>query len=136
MPFASTRLTSKVLFFLAFAGPIPAAAPALANSGVYMPPPPSGPGGQDMIETTTGARCSQSVNGSGAYLDIGVSANNGMGDDRLFNSAQNNDVSALGYARVVIPLGGRVKRIDCLRLYEMELQRMRQEIELLRMGLE
>jgi hypothetical protein len=43
---------------------------------------------------------------------------------------------ALGYARLIIPLGRRPTRIDCAALYELEIERLRREIELLSIGLE
>ena len=111
------------------------------TSGIFLPAQPSGPGGQDQIESTTGARCSQSINSPGAYLDIGLAAHNDS-DDRFFLSGQNNnrsndrDIIITGYARMIMPLGETPKRIDCSRLYEIELERLQQEIKLLRMGVE
>lgn len=49
-----------------------AASPAAAQPGVYLPPAPSGTGGEDSIETAEGTRCRQSINSSGPYLDVGV----------------------------------------------------------------
>lgn len=37
-------------------------------------------------------------------------------------------------ARMVVPLGKKPARIDCARLYELELARMKREIELLKMA--
>ena len=111
------------------------------TSGIFLPAQPSGPGGQDQIESTTGARCSQSINSPGAYLDIGLAAHNDS-DDRFFLSGQNNnrsndrDIIITGYARMIMPLGETPKRIDCSRLYEIEFERLQQEIKLLRMGVE
>ena len=109
---------------------------ASADSGVFLPSAPRGPGGQDTIESATGTRCSQSINSSGPYLDLGVSANNS--EDSLFLSDREaeGDLAVIGYARIVIPLGETPKRIDCHRLYEMELERLRAEIDMLRLGLE
>jgi hypothetical protein len=39
------------------------------------------------------------------------------------------------YGRVVIPLGKRPRRVDCTSLYELEIERLRMELELMRMGL-
>ena len=41
---------------------------------------------------------------------------------------------ALAYARVTIPLGKQPKRIDCSRMYEWEIERLQEEIALLRMN--
>lgn len=42
-----------------------ASLPASGQS-VYLPAPPSGPGGEDVIETASGARCRQAINSNGA----------------------------------------------------------------------
>ena len=80
-------------------------------------------------------RCSQSINSNGGYLDLGIaggdlsSAYHSMGDD-------SGSQSAVGYARVIIPLGNAPKRLDCTRLYELEIQKLRAEIDMLKVGLE
>ncbi len=115
---------------------------ALANTqGVYLPPAPRGPGGEDSVQTTTGSTCRQSINSNGAYLDIGAAANaNETLEANTSNLANyyNRDPerSGLVYIRVTIPLGKRPARIDCSRLYEMELARLRAELELLKMAAE
>ncbi len=100
---------------------------------MLLPPAPSGPGGQDSITTSQGVRCSQSVNSSGGYVDFGVTGGGAItiGGDRVAT-----DPDALGYARVVIPLGEQPERLDCSRLYELEIDRLKREIDLLRIGLE
>ncbi len=45
-------------------------------------------------------------------------------------------VNVTGYVRLIVPLGSPPKRLDCIRLYEMELQRLRQELTLMKMGAE
>lgn len=114
---------------------------AHADDGLYLPPAPRGPGGQDSVESSSGARCSQSINSSGPYLDIGVAVDSNRSrfsdrDSLDYSHERTDGAGALGYARIVIPLGEQPDRIDCLRLYELELQRLRQEIEMMRMGLE
>lgn len=115
-------------------------AEALADTqGVYLPPAPRGPGGEDSIETAGGTRCRQSINSNGAYLDMGAAANANkpIADGASLNSYLNEpDQSALAYVRITIPLGKRPERLDCSRLYEMEITRLREELELLRMATE
>ena len=81
------------------------------------------PQGQDEVRAADGTTCRSSISGSGAYLDVGVvggrSANEGMAT----------------YGRVVVPLGRRPSRIDCSRLYALEIQRLEMEIRMLKMGI-
>jgi hypothetical protein len=112
---------------------------AAANNGVYLPPAPAGPGGEDSIETASGTRCRQSINSNGAYLDVGISGSAAKPVDdigRAFIADNGRDREALAYARVTIPLGNRPKRIDCSAVFELEIQRLKREIELLRMAAE
>ena len=51
-----------------------------------------------------------------------------------FVTINERDREALAYARVTMPLGKRPKRIDCSRVYELEIERLREEVALLRMN--
>ena len=109
--------------------------PALAADGLLLPPPPVGPGGEDSITTSEGVRCSQSINSNGGYLDLGVAG----GDlSTYYNSDSSGGApsTAVGYARVIIPLGQTPQRLDCGRLYELEIQKLKAEIDMLKVGLE
>lgn len=79
-------------------------------------------------------RCSQSINSNGGYLDLGVAG----GDLNTYYNADldRRPQSAVGYARVIIPLGETPQRLDCSRLYDLEIQRLKAEIEMLRIGME
>src|SRR5690606_38019558 len=101
--------------------------------GVLLPPPPNGPGGEDSITTSQGVRCSQSINSSGGYLDFGVTGGGGLD---VGQSAVTANPTALGYARVIIPFGQQPQRLNCNRLYELEIDRLQREIQLLTIGLE
>lgn len=94
------------------------------QTSVYLPTPPVAHG-QDMVRGANGVSCQTAVGSGGPYLDVGL-----IGSQDVFN----RDTAAL-YGRVVVPLGKRPKRPDCTKLYEMEISRMRMEIDLLRMGL-
>lgn len=116
---------------------------ALASTnGVYLPPAPRGTGGEDSIETADGTRCRQSINSNGAYLDVGAAGtaasplDDGTGQGNLLVYSQERDRRALAYVRVTIPLGKRPERIDCSRIYEMEIARLQRELELMRMAAE
>lgn len=114
---------------------------AVAQSqGVHLPAAPHGTGGEDSIETASGTRCRQSMNSNGAYLDMGVAGSAASplpetGNPLRYYSPE-RDQRGLVYVRVTIPLGQKPARLDCTRLYEMELARLREEIALLRMAAE
>lgn len=84
----------------------------------------------DTIQTMDGSRCSQSVNGGGAFFGIGVAKTEN--DTQSFTNGSSGTI----YGRLIIPIGKKPKRLDCIRLYELELQRLRSEIEYLSMELE
>lgn len=110
-----------------------------AQPGIYLPQAPMGPGGEDTIETSSGTRCRQSINSSNGYVDVGVagSAASGVPDTvGAFINITERDNQALAYARVTIPLGKMPKRIDCSKIYELEIAKLRQELELLKMNAE
>jgi hypothetical protein len=128
---------ARSLSLVASAELLLAATAAAAQPGIYLPPAPQGPGGEDTIETQSGTRCRQSINGNEGYLDVGVagSAASGMPTGgNVFVSINERDRQALGYARITIPLGKKPKRLDCSRIYELEIQRLREEVALLRMN--
>ncbi len=112
------------------------AAPAFAGTtGVFLPTAPTGSGGEDSIETSTGTRCRQSMNSNGAYVDMGLTGTTASPqDDKLYGYSDSRDREATAYLRVTIPLGHRPDRIDCSRIYELELARLQREVELLRIG--
>jgi hypothetical protein len=111
-----------------------ASSSALAADGLLLPSPPVGPGGEDSITTSEGVRCSQSINSSGGYLDFGVAG----GDLSSYTTPGTApaDQSAIGYARIIIPLGSAPRRLDCSRLYDLEIARLKAEIEMLKVGLQ
>lgn len=100
--------------------------------GLLLPAPPVGPGGEDAITTSEGVRCSQSINSSGGYLDFGVAG----GNLSNYATSSEEDQSTIGYARIIVPLGASPKRLDCSRLYDLEIARLRAEIELLKVGIQ
>jgi hypothetical protein len=107
--------------------------------GIYLPPAPQGPGGEDAIETSSGTRCRQSINGNGAYVDVGVAgstANRFRNFYSVDGNANRGGTEALGYARITMPLGKTPTRLDCSRLYELEIARLKREIELLELAAE
>ncbi|RWE80578.1 MAG: hypothetical protein EOS63_12405 [Mesorhizobium sp.] len=85
------------------------------------------PQGQDEVHASDGTTCRSAVSGSGAYLDLGVIRGN--------NSSNQTNSDIATYGRVVIPIGRTPKRVDCGRLYELEVERLQLELKLLKMGL-
>lgn len=83
------------------------------------------PSGHDEVRAADGTSCRSAISGGGAYLDIGV-----IGTPNASNSATS------AYGRVVVPLGFSRKRIDCTKLYELEVQRLAMELKLMQMGLD
>lgn len=80
--------------------------------------------GQDVVRGADGTTCQSAIASGGPYLDIGVL------QSQDFYARE----SAALYGRVVFPIGRRSRRLDCTRLYQLEIERMRMELEILRMG--
>lgn len=71
-------------------------------------------------------RCSNAI-GSATQLEYGVSGIVNQGSAIDNNQGLIKDVGV--FARIVIPLGNRVKsRVDCNRLYELELRKKQLEV--------
>jgi hypothetical protein len=72
--------------------------------------------------------CSNAI-GSATNLEFGLTSII-QGEDRLTGASRSGDIGV--FARITIPLGKRVKRrIDCSRLYDLELQK--KQLELMRL---
>src|SRR6478735_7603894 len=110
LAYASSPKTCLARFCLASAALILAASCASAADGILLPSPPVGPGGEDSVTTSEGVRCSQSINSSGGYLDFGVAG----GDLGTYTTpgAPVGQQSAIGYARIILPLGNLPRRLD------------------------
>jgi hypothetical protein len=110
-----------------------------ADSGSVSLALPSAPGNYQSDKFRAGdLDCSNAI-GSATQLELGVTGliDGGYYDDvnRYINDRRVDNVGV--YARIVIPLGARPKeRIDCNRLYEMELQLKSLELERLRRELQ
>lgn len=72
----------------------------------------------DEITTSSGIRCRQAVDG-GTTFDAGAV------------SDENGGVGV--YGRITIPIGAP-KRIDCSQLYDLEIEKLKAELESLRQG--
>jgi hypothetical protein len=76
--------------------------------------------------------CSNAI-GSATQLEFGVT-----GIVEKNNTFSSNEIGDVGvYARIVIPLGNRVKsRVDCNKLYELELKKKQLEVQKLEQELQ
>ena len=92
------------------------------NSGFSLPGVTL-PQGTDEVRAADGTSCRSAVGGNGAYLDVGVIGKQSTADDNAY------------YGRVVVPLGKSPKRLDCAKLYELEVERLKLELELAKAGL-
>ncbi|MGL4488510.1 MAG: hypothetical protein ACRCU5_03595 [Rhizobiaceae bacterium] len=81
------------------------------------------PQGTDEVRAADGTSCRSAVGGNGAYVDMGMVGKQGVADNGAY------------YGRVVVPLGKGSKRLDCSRLYELEVERLKLELELAKAGL-
>ena len=92
---------------------------------------PSAPGNYQSDRFRAGdLDCSNAI-GSATTMELGVTGiiNKGEYDalNNYFNDTRTGDIGV--YARIVIPLGKRPKqRIDCNRLYDLELRRKQLEV--------
>lgn len=93
--------------------------------GLNLPQVPL-PSGSDEIRAADGTTCKSSMAANDAYLDVGGIGSQGAGG--TFDSGS-------VYARVVVPLGEKPRRLDCTSLYQLEIQRLQSELQLVRMGL-
>ena len=85
-------------------------------------PSVSRPSGQDIIRGAGGVSCQSAVGGNGPVLDMGV-----IGTQDPYGRD-----GAAAYGRISIPLGHKPKRVDCTRLYELEVERLQLELRMLR----
>lgn len=84
------------------------------------------PSGHDEVRAADGTTCRSAISGNGAYVDVGVIGN---------PEQSNTDGSVSAYTRVVIPLGEKRNRIDCGKLYNLEVRRLEIELKLMELGL-
>ena len=83
--------------------------------------------GHDEVRAADGTTCRSAVGGSGAYMDVGIIGNP--------EQDQSGNSSMSAYGRIVVPLGKLPKRLDCSKLYDLEVQRLELELKLAQMGL-
>ena len=102
---------------------LPSQSTVYNQTSVNLPAPPVAYG-QDLVRAADGVSCQSAIGSGGPYLDVGVTRSTDVFDRG----------SQAVYGRVVMPLGRKPRRVDCTRLYELEIARMKLEVEMLRMG--
>ncbi len=110
--------------------------PALAQDNTnnsFQLPGVSLPSGTDEVRAADGTSCRSAVGNGGAYLDVGVIGNPGALVGSSSGSTDGTTTSA--YGRLVIPLGRKRERVDCTRLYDLEVRRLEVELKLMEMGI-
>ena len=100
---------------------VPNTSSSFNQQGFNLPTAPRA-NGQDIVRGAGGISCQSAIGSGGPSLDMGV-----IGTSDIFDRE-----SAALYGRVTIPLGKRPKRVDCTRLYELEVSRLQMELEMMR----
>lgn len=103
---------------------VPSQSSVFNQNGVNLPSAPS-VNGSDSVRGSTGLSCQSAIASGGPYMDLGV-----IGAQDVYS----RDTAAV-YGRIVVPLGKRPKRVDCTKLYDLEITRLKMELELMRMGM-
>ncbi|WP_051279574.1 hypothetical protein [Hellea balneolensis] len=80
--------------------------------------------GQDMIRGPSGITCQSAIGSNGPKLDMGMIGSNDIFDRETVSF----------YGRISVPLGKKTKRVDCTKLYDLEISRLKMELQLMRAG--
>lgn len=102
---------------------LPSTSSSYNQNGFNLPSIPNATG-QDIVRGSGGISCQSSVGSGGPNFDLGVIGSNDMFD---------RDSMSV-YGRITVPLGKRPKRVDCTRLYDLEISRLQMELQLMRAG--
>ncbi len=92
--------------------------------GLNLPNTPL-PQGFDEVRAADGTTCRSAIASNGPYLDLG-----GIGADGRAGA----NGSATVYGRMIIPVGRAPDRVNCRSLYQLEIDRLKYELRLARMG--
>lgn len=122
--------------------------PAISQTtvgNIQLPSAPQFPQGQDRVRSADGTECAVSTAPRDKFMDIGVvgGGGQGMGVENSYPymlpgttfapSNQYSRVTGGVYARIVINLDPDRPKIDCNRLYDLEIIRLKAEIEQLKL---
>lgn len=102
---------------------LPSSSSSYNQNGFNLPTQPH-VSGQDMIRGPSGITCQSAIGSNGPKLDMGM-----IGSNDIFNRE-----TLSFYGRVSVPLGKKTKRVDCTKLYDLEISRLKMELQLMRAG--
>lgn len=83
------------------------------------------PSGSDEFRAADGTACRSNTASNDAYLDVGAIGS---------QDVEGSSIGGTFYGRIIMPLGPKPKRLDCTQLYTLEIERLRHELQLVRMG--
>lgn len=97
--------------------------------------------GGDEIRARDGTTCKQGTH-NGPTVDLGMSSsmlnsqsqnsNRSSIEDQLYSNGNGTNQDAGVYARLIIPIGEQPARLDCTQLYNLEIERLKLELEKLK----
>ncbi len=87
------------------------------------------PSGQDRIRSADGVECQSHVGPRQKWMDMGVYSMGNQTQNLITNPSDNRNQSIGVYARITINLDPPLPAIDCTRLYQLEIDRLRREVE-------
>jgi len=102
---------------------LPSTSSSFNQNGFNLPSLPT-VAGQDIVRGSSGLSCHSGLGSSGPNFDMGL-----IGSNDIFDRE-----SVSVYGRVTVPLGKRPKRVDCTKLYDLEIAKLKMELQLLRAG--
>ena len=88
-------------------------------------------GARDRVVSPDRFECEMAIQGK-AQFEYGVAATNSQSNN-FIGQTNNNGTNLTAYGKIVIPIGAPKTRLDCNRLYELELRKRELEIKLLEM---
>lgn len=93
------------------------------------------PSGYDRVRTSDGITCESSISPD-SYVEVGFYGQKDEKDNwynRKTHNYSNDGNDEIGvYTRLVVPLGGPKKRINCNRIYEIQVEKLKYELESLK----
>jgi hypothetical protein len=113
-----------------------ASGPAAAQSGFYLPAPAPSPG-QDEFRASDGTTCRTTMDGT-KRMEVGTFATAQRADRRydLPSYLPEDSQGNLGaYGRFTWSLDARPSRIDCQELYQLEIEKKKLELEMLKQSI-